>query len=345
MSRRDVLGRLAMVAAVPLVGSCGIDRLVQPTSRIRRLNTVSSVVSTPIPLIVAGDPHFSASTVAYQIAGQIKARLDADPLAWAVYAGDMVANGTAAEFRDYASKALDPMLDRVLAVVGNHDQKDAANRQAQSYFAYFGSRAGEPGKGYYLKTFGDTWVGFFLNSQWGVAEQAAWLAAELPNYADRHIFAVLHQPYMCAPCNHNGTKVTMNWPGFNGMGQIWILLEQNGAEFLLSGHVHRWERFPRMLRDPSNPFTGIVSDQGVRQFVSGTGGTATMPAWTPASPHPHIEKYVQARGPSEFVLHQNHYEWKLTDYSSGSMLDSGTQVCRKTIVPPEGEPEEPPACS
>jgi hypothetical protein len=191
-------------------------------------------------------------------------------------------------------------------------------------------------------------VGFFLNSQWGLAEQAAWLAAELPKYADRHAFAVLHQPFMSAPCNHNGVRMTMNWPGFNGMGQLWAQLEKHGAEFLISGHCHHWERYPRMLRDTTNLFTGIVSDTGVRQFVCGTGGTPTMPTWTPASPHPHIEKYVRVLGPSEFTLHQNHYEWKLTDYTNGATLDSGTQVCRKTVVPPPGEeppPEEPPTCS
>jgi hypothetical protein len=351
MTRRDAVGRLAALAALPVVASCGVERLTRPATAVRRLriNTVA-VASAPIPLIVAGDPHFKVQTqtAAYRIADRVKARLAADPLAWAIYPGDLVENGTAQEFRDYCATALDPILDRVLPVIGNHDNKDAANKKAESYFAYFGTRAGEPGKGYYVKTFGDTWAGFFLNSQWGLAEQAAWLAAELPNYVDRHVFAVLHQPYMSAPCNHNGTRVTMNWPGFNGMGQLWMQLEQRGAEFLLSGHCHHWERYPRMLRDSSNPFTGLADDSGVRQFVCGTGGTTTMPTWTPASPHPHIEKYVQARGPVEFVLHQNHYEWTLTDYSSAATLDSGTQVCRKTVVPPseESPPEEPPpTCS
>ena len=349
MNRRSVIHRLTGLSAALLVGGCGFDRMTRPSTAVRRLgaNTVlSSVPSVPIPLIVAGDAHFKQLTnvTAYRIANQVKARLAADPLAWALYPGDIVENGTAQEFRDYAAVALNPILDRVLPVVGNHETKDAANKLAQSYFAFFGSQAGEAGKGYYAKTFGDTWAGVFLNGEWGLAEQAAWLAAVLPTFADRHIFAVLHTPYMSAPCNHNGVRVAMNWPGSGtqpgGMGQLWLPLERHGAEFLISGHVHRWERYPRMIRDNVNPFTGIVEDRGLRQFVCGTGGTPNMPPWTPANPHPHVEKCLQVRGLSEFVLQQNHYEWTMTDYVTGATVDSGTQTCHKTILPPE----EPPVC-
>jgi hypothetical protein len=350
MTRRDAVCRLAGLAAAPLLTTCGVESLTRQGTAVRRLgvNTVLSAVSQPIPLIIAADPHFKGQTMgaaAYRIASQVRTRLAANPLAWALFPGDIVENGTAQEYRDYAAPALDPILNRVLPVVGNHDNKDLANKRAESYFAYFGSRAGQAGQGYYIKTFGDTWVGFFLNSQWGLATQAEWLAAELPNYADRHVFAVLHQPFMSAPCNHKGVKVIMNWPGFNGMGQLWAQLEKYGAEFLISGHCHHWERYPRMRRDTNNLPTGIVADSGVRQFVCGTGGQPTMPTWTPANPHPHIERYAEARGPAELTLHQNHYEWRLTDFSSGATLDSGTQVCRKTIVPPSEEPEEPPTCT
>jgi hypothetical protein len=350
ISRRDAVTRLAGLAALPLVG-CNLDRATRPAGiRRTRVNTVSSVVSAPIPLIVTPDPHFKDPKLfapAYQIAGQARDRLAANPLAWWLLPGDVVETGTSQEFATYAALALDPVLDRVLPVIGNHDHKDAANLRGESYFAYFGSRAGEPGKGWYLKTFGDTWVGFFLNSEWGRAEQAAWLAAELPNYADRHVFAVVHIPFMSALCNHSGTQMQMNWPGFNGIGQLYAQLEQHGAEFLVSGHCHSYQVYPRMRRDVNNLFTGIVDEAGVRQFVCGTGGTHTlMPFWTPASPHPHVAKAItNVRGPVEITLHQNHYEWAFTEYVSGVVQDSGTQVCRKTIVPPAEElPPEEPTC-
>jgi predicted phosphodiesterase len=353
ISRRDALRGIATVAAAPLAVSCGIDGVTRPGTASRRLrvNSVFAVASTPVPLIVIGDSHYprvlSPLHPSHRIAEQVKARLAGDANAWALHMGDVVENGTAQEYRDNAAPALDAILDRLCPVPGNHDSKDAANLQAQSYFAYFGARAGEPGVGYYVKTFGDTWVGFFLNSQWARATQAARLAADLPQYADRHIFAVMHQPYMAAACNMGGVRATMNWPGFNGMGQFWAQLEQHGAEFVLSGHAHRWERFPRMIRDTSNLFTGRVDDRGIRQFIVGTGGVTTMNPWTPG--HPHIERTVVARGPAEFTLHQNHFEWFQRDHATGAILDSGTQVCRKTIVPPTTEepppPEEPPTCS
>ena len=107
--------------------------------------------------------------------------------------GDIVENGTAQEFRDTAV-AMNPILDRVPPVVGNHETKDAANKLAQSYFAFLGVRRARQGRATTPRPSVTTWAGVFMNSEWGLAEQAAWLAAVLPTFADRHVFAVLHTP-------------------------------------------------------------------------------------------------------------------------------------------------------
>jgi hypothetical protein len=326
MTRRGALQRIAGLAALPLVASCDVDRLLTPSLAL------SSAMS-PVSLIGAGDPHalsFATPQNAYATGKMIASRLAADPSAWAFCNGDLVPNGTATELRDGYDKAWGAFKARTLPTVGNHDL--LADPTGTPYYDYWGALAGTRGKGYYAKTFGN-WRGYFLNSQAVRSEQAAWLAADLPRWTNYHILAMWHIPHYVSPCNHHGVKVPMGWPGFNGMGQFWEALQKYQAEFVIGGHTHRYERFPRMIRNLKDVPNGtIVADptqyQGIRQFVIGTGGVPTMPAFTP---HPQVEKIVVTRGVVQFTLHADRYEWKLTDVT-GVVRDSGTQTCRKVLA-------------
>jgi acid phosphatase type 7 len=326
MTRREAMQQIAGLAALPLITSCGVDRLLSPSLGL-------SSAMTPVSLIGAGDPHalsFATAQNAFVTGKMIADRLAADPSAWAFCNGDLVPNGTAAQFKDAYHKAWGGFKVRTLPTIGNHDL--LADPTGTPYYDYWGELAGPRGKGYYAKTFGN-WRGYFLNSQVLRSEQAAWLAADLTSWTDYHIFAVWHQPHYVSPCNHGGIKTPMGWPGFNGMGQFWEALQKHQAEFVVSGHAHRYERFPRMKRNAKEVFNGIiVADptqyQGIRQFVIGTGGVPTMP---PFSPHPQVEKIVVTRGVVKFTLYADRYEWNLTDLT-GVVRDSGRQSCRKVLV-------------
>ena len=72
------------------------------------------------------------------------------------------------------------------------------------------------------------------------------------------------------------------------MRRFWSILYKRGADVILGGHAHRYERFAPMTPG------GKRSDRGIRQFIVGTGGapggrkrartTRTCKAKTPARP-------------------------------------------------------------
>jgi hypothetical protein len=129
---------------------------------------------------------------------------------------------------------------------------------------------------------------------------------------------VWHTPLFASICEHNGKAMVWPWK----LKPLWQILQAHGVEFLTVGHVHRYERFPRMLAD------GTASDTGLRQFIVGTGGAGLMPIRTV---HPLSERQVIARGMVRFDLYDDRYEWSFTDIS-GVQRDAGSQACRLTTV-------------
>ena len=315
VSRREAVQRILTAAAAPILASCGADRLLNP-----QLFTAGSV--GPVSLIGGGDQHSTGTNQSHRTGEIIKGMLDRDPTAWAFANGDLVPTGTEQEYAQGYDVAWGSFLSRTFTTMGNHDI--IADPSGNNYFDYVGNRGGPRGKGYYAVTLG-AWRCYFLNSQMVRAEQAAWLAADLPHWENYHIMAMWHIPHFASPCEHTGGK-SMAWPGDNGTGQFWQALQDHRAEFVIGGHVHRWERFPRMIRNSSKPEQGTLSSQGIRQFVVGTGGVVPMPPF--AQRHPYVERIVPVRGVAKFTLRSDRYEWKFTDLD-GTVRDSGIQMCRK----------------
>jgi acid phosphatase type 7 len=303
LSRRQALG----VLAAPFVASCFPDRLTSPRFSLSETG--------PITLVGAGDPHalLSKAHPSRTTGAMIKAVLDADPNARAFALGDLVNTGTALEYQ-YYHQSWGSFKDRTLFQIGNHERK--ADPAARAYYDYAGELAGPKGKGYYAQTLG-AWRCYFLNSETLRSQQTAWLAADLPQWSDYHIMAMWHSPMYASVCVHSGKAMQM--PG--QLGPWWQLLQDHGAEFVVSGHTHRYERYARMLRN------GTASNQGVRQFIVGTGGVKPMPV---LSTHPRVEEQFIGRGIIRFDLYTDRYEWEFTDLA-GVTKDSGAQNCRKVV--------------
>jgi hypothetical protein len=168
-------------------------------------------------------------------------------------------------------------------VVGNHEYEgDPERDQAPGYYSYFGAAAGDPAKGYYRWQLAG-WTVFVLNSGainwtrsgggnpslpddcWPVScatgsEQEQWLRGELDALPDDAcVIASWHHPRFSS--------------GFGGANQphpetgpLFADLYEHGAELVLTGHSHNYERFAPVTPD------GVASPAGVRQFVVGTGG-------------------------------------------------------------------------
>jgi alkaline phosphatase len=244
----------------------------------------------------------------------VKSVLDADPSAWAFNAGDLAYKGTAQEYTDCYDESWGQFRERTLFTLGNHDR--LSDPTAASYYRYTGAER------YYARTLG-TWRCYVLNSEGASmggadpAEQTAWLKQDIAKHRGLHIMAMWHVPMFSNVCAMH--KKAMTWPG--RVGAWWQVLQDNGAEFVLCGHAHKWERFRRMLRN------GSASSRGIRQFVVGTGGGSTMGVLTR---HPLCEKFVVARGVARFDLLPDRYRWTFTD-TAGIVRDSGSQLCRKVV--------------
>lgn len=144
---------------------------------------------------------------------------------------------------------------------GNHDYDSGS---AAPYFAYFGERAGPPGKGYYSYDFGD-WHVISLNSElyYGrgsvsqAREQEDWLRRDLLDHPKLCTMAYFHRPFYSSG-SHGGSKE---------MRTLWTILYDAGADLILNGHEHHYERFL-----PQTPAGIADSARGIPQIVAGTGG-------------------------------------------------------------------------
>jgi hypothetical protein len=197
---------------------------------------------------------------------------------------------------------------------------------ASGYYTYFGDRASprEPGctincQGYYSYDVG-SWHVVALNSectQPGVggcsasSPQTQWLKADLAAHPNTCTLAYFHRPYFS---DKGGTVAKVK--------QLFTALYNGGADVLLVGHQHIYERFR-----PQSP-SGAAAANGVRQFIVGTGGRSTTALASPA-PTGAESRSTGTFGVLKLTLHPTSYDWQFDDEANASkpFTDSGTQTC------------------
>lgn len=172
-------------------------------------------------------------------------------------AGDLAyETGKEKEFTNCYGPSWGRFKARTLPAPGNHDY-DSPN--AAPYYAYWGSAAGQPGKGYYSVQIG-SWRVIALNSNIDAdagSEQERWLRSELKTHRARCTLAFWHHPVFSS-----------GWAGNNPkMRDIFQTLYEAGADLIINGHDHVYERFaPQNAQGSADPVRGI------REFIVGTGG-------------------------------------------------------------------------
>jgi 3',5'-cyclic AMP phosphodiesterase CpdA len=281
----------------------------------------AALAAPPLTVYAAGDladcrrsqPAASgaAATAAVVAAG--------DPAALLLTLGDHTyPHGSAAEFRDCYAPTWGPFKARTRPTPGNHEY--GASGSADGYYEYFDSAAGPRGRGYYSFDAG-SWHLVSLNSHLKAAEHAQqllWLKDDLASHPARCTLAYWH-----APLYSSGGH-----PATDHMQDVWRVLYEGGAELVLSGHDHDYERFaPQDADGQADPARGL------RQFVVGTGGAFLTPfLWVRA----HSEARQNWRlGVLKLVLKQDSYEWEFLaadsqgdqESSPRAAGDSGTASC------------------
>ena len=222
-------------------------------------------------------------------------------------------SGSAAEL----AASYDPSWGRLKAIthpaVGNHEYGSPG---AEAYFQYFGVAAGSPDRGYYSYDLG-SWHLIVLNSNCariggcaaGSAEEA-WLRADLAAHPVECIVAYWHHPRFSS--GQNGDSEFMS--------SIWSDLYAAGADVVLNGHDHDYERFA-----PQTP-AGVRDDaRGIREFVVGTGGKNHM-RFKAIEANSEVHD-TTSFGFLELTLRAGGYDWRFVSDPPGGLSDSGSAPC------------------
>ena len=222
------------------------------------------------------------------------------------------ASGTAAEYAECYTPTWGRHKDRTWPTPGNHEYRTA---EGAPYYDYFGARAGPPGLGYYSYELGD-WHIVSLNSNIDMSEGSAqerWLRADLAGRADQCVLAYWHEP-----------RFSSGWHG-NAAGPIplWRALYDAGAEIVLNGHDHDYERFAPQTAE------GIASASGIQEFVVGTGGAGLymVPITrTAANSETHN---TSTWGVLKLTLGSGTYSWQFVPIAGQTYTDSGSGTCHR----------------
>lgn len=229
--------------------------------------------------------------------------------------GDSVYDrGTSAEFRNCYAPSWGKYKRRTKPASGNHEYY---TDNAAPYYSYFGARAGSPNKGYYSYNRG-AWHVVVLNSNCDkiggcgeTSRQGKWLRADLARDKSRCTLAYFHHPLYAS-----GTKVQTT-----SVRPFWDMLHADGADVILAGHAHRYERLA-----PQTPGGFRSYKNGIRQFIVGTGG---KPPSGPAGAKDDNSQVLNDSTPGvlKLNLHPRAYSWKFVPVAGKTFTDSGKQRC------------------
>jgi len=173
-------------------------------------------------------------------------------------------HGSLDDFTKCYETSWGPLRSLTRPTPGNHEYD---TRGAAGYFAYWGSRAGRPGRGWYSYDVG-TWHIIALNSNCSEvggcdagSPQEAWLRRDLAAHKRKCTLAYWHRP------RFSGGQVTND----DELQPFWQALYDNDADVVLSAHAHNYQRFA-----PQTPTGALDPVRGIREFVVGTGGHHTL---------------------------------------------------------------------
>jgi hypothetical protein len=230
-------------------------------------------------------------------------------------AGDNVyPSGTSDAFAECYLPSWGRHLARTRPAPGNHDWDPGS---LDAYRATFGAAAAGPGGApWYAYELG-TWHIVVLDSSCERVDgcgldtpQGRWLAADLAASSARCTLAIFHHPRFSSGEDHGNDP---------SVDPLWRALYAAGADVIVNGHDHDYERFA-----PQDPDGTEDRARGIRQFVIGTGGTALRGFDDPVA-NSELRASV-SHGLLEFTLRDSGYDWRFIP-TAGDFSDRGTASC------------------
>jgi hypothetical protein len=211
------------------------------------------------------------------------------------------------------------LFDKSYPIPGNHEYETKGGTDcgtnASGYYTYFGARAHQESNGYYSYDIG-TWHLIALNSQCTFvlckkgSAQELWLKNDLATHTNSCVLAYWHDPRFASRPTGAVPAKTLPW---------WNDLYAARADIILGASYHVYERFDML--DPSG---NVNRDNGIREFVVGTGGKSLGGAVTqmPGS----LLRDRTHYGALTLTLHDDSYDWAFVA-ENGAVLDSGSSAC------------------
>jgi hypothetical protein len=220
-------------------------------------------------------------------------------------------SGSLGDFRRFFNRTWGGFRDRMHPAPGNHEYESGGS----GYYSYFGAAAGPRGRGWYSYDLG-VWHVVSLNANCAKvgcgtgSAQERWLRADLAANPTACTLAYWHQPRFSSGLHGNDAK----------LAPIWRTLQNAGADVVLSGHDHSYERYA-----PQDA-TGRRDDRrGIVEFVVGTGGVNHYPIFR-TRPNS-ITHNAFTFGVLQMTLHPGSYSWRFVPERGARYTDAGSARC------------------
>jgi calcineurin-like phosphoesterase family protein len=245
----------------------------------------------------------------------------------AILAGDIqYESGTYSDFNAFYDVTWGVHKAITWPAPGNHEYQTSG---ASGYFDYYNGvgvqtgRAGTRGKGYYSFNLG-AWHIIALNSNCGSiggcgagSLQETWLRADLAANPVACTLAFWHHPLFSSG-EHGNNSV---------MQALWQALYDHGADVVIAGHDHDYERFAPQTA------AGIAdAARGIRSFVVGTGGKENRP-FSVVRANSELRN-SNSLGLLRLTLHAASYDWQFMPIPGHTLNDAGSSSCVTSTPPP-----------
>ena len=147
--------------------------------------------------------------------------------------------------------------------------------------------------------------------------QEQWLRADLAAHPSQCTLAMWHEPLFSSGMTHGGNPRTQ---------PLWQALYDAGAEVVVTGHDHSYQRFAPQTT------TGVAdAAYGIREFVVGTGG-AGLEEFVLDAPNTAVRNN-SAHGVLKLTLRESSYDWEFIPQAGFKFRDAGSGACHAAPAP------------
>lgn len=251
------------------VWACAIAALASTaacasTTSTDALRTVAAGTSTPLTDVggslvtavgdVACTPGGTVTTTTCRDAATASQAKSYKPRYALLLGDEQYQSGSLTDFRGGYDKTWGALKSITKPVPGNHEYNTAG---ASGYYSYFQAQTRSPGC-YAFNV--NNWRVYALNSNCTKVDcpsEAAWLDRDMSQNPRKCSLLMMHHPLYSSGLEHGDSPEGRNF---------WKVGLAHGADVVLAGHDHDYERFQRMNAD------GKPASKGILSFVVGTGG-------------------------------------------------------------------------